>query len=148
MTGEQAVEEFTRLLDPWTDPELEYLRARTFFAYAHKLKELGYDADSEEMKSIAHTILSEIGIDTSWSTRESEDEPSPSILDSLNDKEVPVVELVAQGFKNHVIAHELFVSVRTVELRLTNIFRKVGVKSRYELMRLLEREGSDFLRGL
>lgn len=44
-------------------------------------------------------------------------ESSGSITDSLNDKELPVVELLTQGYKNHVIAHELFVSVRTVELR-------------------------------
>lgn len=67
-------------------------------------------------------------------------ESSGSITDSLNDKELPVVELLTQGYKNHVIAHELFVSVRTVELRLTNIYRKVGVKSRFELMRALDQE--------
>lgn len=140
MSGDEAWREFSRLLDSWTSPELEYVRGRTFLAYAHKLKELGYDADSEEMKAIGRSVLADIGFGDARVVGETHAESSGSITDSLNDKELPVVELLTQGYKNHVIAHELFVSVRTVELRLTNIYRKVGVKSRFELMRAVDQE--------
>lgn len=142
MTGEAALEEFSRLIDSWGPPELEYQRARTCHSFAHKLKELGYDADAEEMRDIGRSIFAEIGIGTHGAVCGSHTEPAKTIMGSLDEKEVPVVELLMQGHKNHVIAHELFVSVRTVELRLTNIYRKVGVKSRFELMKLLERENS------
>lgn len=55
MSGDEAWREFSRLLDAWTSPELKYVRGRTFLAYTHKLKELGYDADSEEMKAIGRS---------------------------------------------------------------------------------------------
>lgn len=55
----------------------------------------------------------------------------------LDHRELPVVRLLARGYKNQSIAHELFVSVRTVELRLTGVYRKFGVKSRFELLKLV-----------
>ncbi|WP_169251595.1 LuxR family transcriptional regulator [Brevibacterium sp. 'Marine'] len=140
MSGDESWREFSRLLDSWTSPELEYVRGRTFLAYSHKLKELGYNADSEEMKAMGKSVLTDIGFGDARVVGETHADSSQSLIDSLNDKELPVVELLTQGYKNHVIAHELFVSVRTVELRLTNIYRKVGVKSRFELLRALDQE--------
>ena len=46
-----------------------------------------------------------------------------------------VAELVGQGLSNREVASALFVSAKTVEFHLRNIFRKLGVRSRTELAR-------------
>jgi len=51
----------------------------------------------------------------------------------LTAKEVAVVTLVAAGRSNREISDELFVTVKTVEYHLGNVFAKVGVRSRTEL---------------
>ena len=50
--------------------------------------------------------------------------------DLLTDRESQVLELVARGKTNMAIAQELFVSNRTVERHLSNIFTKLGVSTR------------------
>ena len=47
------------------------------------------------------------------------------------------MQLVARGWRNKEIAASLFVSVRTVEVRLTAIYRKLGVQSRSQMTCLL-----------
>jgi DNA-binding CsgD family transcriptional regulator len=49
-----------------------------------------------------------------------------------------VAALAASGRTNAEIAAELFITVRTVESNLTRVYRKLGVRSRTELVRTLE----------
>ena len=51
----------------------------------------------------------------------------------LTPTELQVAELVASGCSNKEVAAQLFVSVRTVEANLSNIYRKLGIDSRAEL---------------
>jgi DNA-binding CsgD family transcriptional regulator len=44
-----------------------------------------------------------------------------------------VARLVAAGRSNKEVAAELFLSVKTVEFHLGNIYRKLGVRSRRDL---------------
>jgi DNA-binding CsgD family transcriptional regulator len=53
--------------------------------------------------------------------------------DVLTQREREVAELVAGGASNRDVAGTLFVSPRTVELHLTNVYRKLVVDSRAEL---------------
>ena len=48
----------------------------------------------------------------------------------LSAREIEVLRLVAAGNSNHAIATELFVSERTVHRHVSNIFDKLGVRSR------------------
>jgi len=57
---------------------------------------------------------------------------------SLSAREREVAELVAAHRTNAEIAAELFLSVKTVETHLRNIFRKLGVSSRREIAAKLE----------
>jgi hypothetical protein len=45
------------------------------------------------------------------------------------------------GASNREIASQLFVSVKTVEANLSRCYRKLGVRSRVQLARSLERDG-------
>ncbi|HET7444193.1 MAG TPA: LuxR C-terminal-related transcriptional regulator [Solirubrobacterales bacterium] len=49
-----------------------------------------------------------------------------------------VAAAAAGGASNREIAQELFVSLRTVEMHLTNTYRKLGIASRTELGAMLE----------
>jgi DNA-binding NarL/FixJ family response regulator len=59
------------------------------------------------------------------------------LLHLLTDDERAVVLRVQQGMRNREIAASLFVSQRTVELRLTNVYRKLGARSRAHLVAML-----------
>ena len=58
-------------------------------------------------------------------------------IDSLTERELQVARLVVDRKTNAQIAAELFLSQKTVESHLRNIFRKVGVSTRVDLARLV-----------
>jgi DNA-binding CsgD family transcriptional regulator len=55
--------------------------------------------------------------------------------DSLTNAERRVAELVANGLTNRQVAKELFVSPHTVGFHLRQVYRKLGFRSRLELIR-------------
>ncbi|MGK5732477.1 LuxR C-terminal-related transcriptional regulator [Streptomyces sp. URMC 124] len=56
-----------------------------------------------------------------------------SPLDSLTGSERRVAALARDGASNKKIAETLFITTRTVEMHLTNVYRKLGVRGRTEL---------------
>jgi two-component system response regulator DctR len=62
-------------------------------------------------------------------------------LQSLTEREYTVMRLVATGKLNKVIADELCISVRTVEVHRARVFGKLGVRSSAEVATLLARLG-------
>jgi two-component system response regulator DctR len=56
---------------------------------------------------------------------------------SLTDRERDVMRLVAAGLPNKLVADQLDISVRTVEVHRARVFDKMGVKSAVELANLL-----------
>ncbi len=65
--------------------------------------------------------------------------PAGTTLESLTGRELQLAMLVFDRKTNPEIAEDLFLSQKTVETHLRNIFRKVGVTSRVELARAVER---------
>ncbi|MGW5640923.1 LuxR C-terminal-related transcriptional regulator, partial [Streptomyces sp. NPDC003832] len=57
-------------------------------------------------------------------------------LDSLASMERQVAALVMEGATNREIAGRLFISVKTVEATLTRVYRKLGIRSRVDIVRL------------
>jgi DNA-binding CsgD family transcriptional regulator len=55
----------------------------------------------------------------------------------LTPREVDMVKLVLRGLPNREISRRLFISENTVQRHLSNIFEKVGVRSRTELLKRL-----------
>jgi ATP/maltotriose-dependent transcriptional regulator MalT len=64
--------------------------------------------------------------------------PGASGVASLTERELQVARLVADRRTNPEIAADLFLSRKTVETHLRNIFRKVDVSTRVELARAVE----------
>ena len=61
-----------------------------------------------------------------------------SRLATLTTREKQIMELVLAGKFNKVIADELAISMRTVEVHRANLFEKMGVKTAVELANLLK----------
>ena len=57
-------------------------------------------------------------------------------LDTLAATEHQVAALVMEGATNREIAARLFISVKTVEATLTRVYRKLGIRSRVDIVRL------------
>jgi DNA-binding NarL/FixJ family response regulator len=51
-------------------------------------------------------------------------------LSDLTAREVEILRLVLAGYTNKAIAAEIFVSEKTVEFHLDNIYTKIGVRTR------------------
>lgn len=60
-------------------------------------------------------------------------------LNTLTSRERQIMELVLAGKFNKVIADELNISMRTVEVHPANLFDKMAVKTAVELANLLKR---------
>jgi len=64
-----------------------------------------------------------------------------SAWDSLTPREIEVVKLVAEGYKNREIAEELFISSKTVEKHRSNLMAKLNLKGAAELAKLAMEKG-------
>ena len=60
----------------------------------------------------------------------------PSTALQLTPQEVQVARFVARGLHSREVAAQLFLSTRTVDFHLRNVFTKLGISSRTELARL------------
>ncbi len=63
-------------------------------------------------------------------------------LAALTEREHEVMRLVAAGKLNKVIADELGIAIRTVEVHRARVFAKLGVRSAAEVATLLARHGA------
>ena len=61
-------------------------------------------------------------------------EAEKSTIETLTEREREILDLLAQGLGNKMIAARLYLSVRTVEGHLANIYSRLGVHSRTEAM--------------
>jgi DNA-binding CsgD family transcriptional regulator len=61
-------------------------------------------------------------------------------LEALTPSELRVVRLVAEGHSNREIAHELYVTLKTVEGHLSRAYIKLGIEGRGQLPRVLRGE--------
>ncbi|GAA4284567.1 hypothetical protein GCM10022261_20980 [Brevibacterium daeguense] len=139
--GEKSVEPFRRALRAFRLGDSDHEKARTLAAFAQRLSELGMKAESREQMLNAAALYRETGdhatadllTPAAPALAAAPARPHP-LLSQLSEEEQAVVELVREGYRNREIAEKIFVSLRTVEIRLTGVYRKFGVRSRTELI--------------
>jgi LuxR family maltose regulon positive regulatory protein len=56
--------------------------------------------------------------------------PPTEMIEPLSDRELEVLELIAEGLSNREIAAKLYLSLNTVKVHSSNIYGKLGVNSR------------------
>ena len=66
---------------------------------------------------------------------------SPTAIEQLTPQELQVALEVANGSTNREAAAALFLSPKTIEFHLRNIYRKLGIRSRTELVRRILTDG-------
>ncbi|WP_308797048.1 helix-turn-helix transcriptional regulator [Agromyces silvae] len=146
-SGEASLAAFDRALRLATPPDLMFERARTFMSWAERLSELGRTGEADEQRRSARAVFTQLGtvqwIDRTDRPRPVTARPAHPILSSLSDDERRVVDLVRQGLRNKEIAAMLYVSLRTVEVRLTRIYHRLGVGSRAQLISALAESGTE-----
>ncbi|WP_324651692.1 helix-turn-helix transcriptional regulator [Georgenia sp. H159] len=117
--------------------------ARTQLAYGEWLRRERRRVHARPHLRTALRIFEDIGA-RRWAERAAQElrasgerarrrDPAPSAAPSLTPTESQVADLVARGLATREVAAQLYVSPRTVDFHLRNIFAKLGVTSRAEL---------------
>jgi two-component system response regulator DctR len=87
--------------------------------------------------ALADRVERALAIDAAMGRTDARSEERQARLASLTEREQEVMQRVAAGKLNKVIADELHVSVRTVEVHRARVYAKLGVRSAAEVATLL-----------
>jgi DNA-binding CsgD family transcriptional regulator len=139
-----AVEHFERALDAHGRSPRVPNRARTELAFGEFLRRAGRRVDArahlraalaifEQLRAAGYVERAAQELRASGETARRND---PKSTQSLTPTEIQVAQLVAQGLSNRDVAAQLFVSPRTVDFHLRNVFSKLSITSRGELARV------------
>jgi DNA-binding CsgD family transcriptional regulator len=118
--------------------------ARTELVYGEALRRARRRGEARAHLRNAQEIFRRLGV-TPWADRagaelratgETARKRDPSTLSQLTPQELQIVQLVGEGGTNREIGAQLFLSRRTIDYHLRNVFAKLGVSSRAELIRL------------
>ncbi|MFC9125719.1 AAA family ATPase [Streptomyces sp. NPDC057099] len=135
---ESAYQEAIGLLD---DGTLVVYRARAQLLYGEWLRRRGRRRDARSALRPAHEALSDLGMEAFAeraagelrATGEQARSRTSTASDQLTMQELHIARLVADGATSKEVAAKLFLSPRTVDAHLRNIFRKLGLTSRRQL---------------
>ncbi|MEV6598684.1 LuxR C-terminal-related transcriptional regulator [Actinoplanes sp. NPDC051346] len=116
--------------------------ARTHLAYGERLRRAGRRVDARVQLRLALELFERLGAAV-WAERARQEltatgetvrtRPDSIPVEQLTPQEYQVARAVARGATNRQAASELFLSTKTVEFHLGNVYRKLGVRSRTEL---------------
>ena len=119
-------------------------RAHTQLAYGEYLRRARRRIDARNHLRIALALFDDLGA-TPWAERAAQElgasgetarRREVSAATELTAQERQVAALVRRGLSNRDAAAQLFVSPRTVDFHLRNVFNKLAVTSRAELIAL------------
>lgn len=125
-------------------------RARTELAFGEFLRRLRRRGQArthlraalERFEALGSALWAQRARSELRATGETARKRDPSTLDQLTAQEVHIAQLVAEGRTNRDVAGQLFLSPRTIDFHLRNVYRKLGIASRMELARIDLAQGS------
>jgi DNA-binding NarL/FixJ family response regulator len=136
-SNEQAVAALEQAAGEYASLGLAFDHARALFALGRaqrRLKEPGAARHTLDRAAAAFNALGSPGwADAARSERGRVGRGRPTRSGDLTPAERRVAELAAEGLANKEIAQELSVTVGTVEFHLSNVYAKLGVRSRTDL---------------
>jgi two-component system response regulator DctR len=91
--------------------------------------------------TLVERVRQALAVDAATRTHDARDTEARARLASLTPRERDVMRRVAAGKQNKVIADELHVSVRTIEVTRARVFSKLAVRSAAEVATLLATYG-------
>ncbi|GAA1292502.1 helix-turn-helix transcriptional regulator [Streptomyces javensis] len=135
---------YQEAIDLLGDGALVVYRARAHLLYGEWLRRRGRRRDARSALRLAHESLSDLGVEAFAeraagelrATGEKARSRTSKASDQLTMQEVHIAGLVADGATSKEVAAKLFLSPRTVDAHLRNIFRKLGLTSRRQLREL------------
>ena len=118
--------------------------ARAHLSYGEWLRRGGARQQAREQLRIAHDMFSTMGAEVfalraARELRATGEHPRSRAAGArvtLTDQEILIARLVAAGATSREVAAELYLSPRTIEAHLRNIFRKLEITSRRQLREL------------
>jgi DNA-binding CsgD family transcriptional regulator len=121
-----------RALEVWQQVEAPYEAARVRVLMGMACRSLGDDEAAEFELGAARAVFEQLGAGPGLAHTHALATGAPPDHHhyGLTPRELQVLRLVAAGKTNKVIAAELFLSERTVDRHVSNIFAKLGVSSR------------------
>jgi DNA-binding NarL/FixJ family response regulator len=134
-TAEEALPALRRAAEAWTALECPYRAAAVRVLVARACDALG-DREAAELElEAAREVFRALGAAPDLARVEALSRTDAAATAAatpagLTPRQVQVLRLVATGRTNRRIARELFISERTVERHVSDIFRKLGVSSR------------------
>ena len=139
VTGKE--DDYREAIDHLAGSRLLPYRARAHLLYGEWLRREGRRQDCRPHLRTAHELLSNAGLeafarraaDGLHATGETARSRSGHARDQLTMQEMHIARLVAAGATSKEVAERLFISPRTVDTHLRNIFRKLEITSRRQL---------------
>ena len=141
--GTAGEEHFVAALTAHADSPRRFDQARTQLAYGEFLRRSRRRVDAREQLRAALDTFEDLRA-MPWAQRAEQElrasgetarRRDPTAPVTLTPQELQVARLVGQGMSNRDVAAQLYVSPRTVDFHLRNVFTKAGVSSRAELVR-------------
>jgi LuxR family maltose regulon positive regulatory protein len=107
---------------------------RIFVDEGPPMARLLYEAVTREIApSYARRLLATFPVAEPEQTGPSKTQaPKPEVVEPLSERELVVLQLIAEGLTNPEIASRLFLSLNTVKVHTRNIYGKLGVHSRMQ----------------
>jgi NarL family two-component system response regulator YdfI len=105
---------------------------------------LAWDATPQEIEGAVHAVAAGLTVTTPASLAELLPQSQPfaeDLAQPLSERELEVLDLLAEGLSNKLIGHRLSISEHTVKTHVASIFAKLGVSSRTEAVSQAIRRG-------
>ncbi|WP_324277802.1 LuxR C-terminal-related transcriptional regulator [Blastococcus brunescens] len=143
-TGSTAEDGYREAVDELTNSRMTAHLARTHLVYGEWLRREGRRQDARNQLRTAHDMLTDMGAEAFAAragrelraTGEHPRSRTTQPTDALTAQELHIARLVATGATSREVGEQLFLSPRTIEAHLRNIFRKLGITSRRQLREL------------